>query len=72
MYSKSELVYHLLPKIKQDHKIIKLVKGKAAVDSIKKLLFENINSKESIDWAKRWNNYEKSQTRYLYETPLQN
>ena len=72
MSSDSQLANHLLTKIKQDHKIKKLVKGRVAVDSAKMLFFGNKRSKQSINWAKRWNNYEKSQSIFVvYENKKQ-
>lgn len=46
-------------------KILKIYKGKAAVDGIKQLWLEaNLFDKESEanKWAKKWNNYDKSQS----------
>ena len=63
MATKSELAIRLLEEIEKDPytKILKLYKGKAAVDGIKKLFFEDKTSK-AITWAKRWTPYEKSQS----------
>ena len=63
MATKSELAIRLLEEIEKDPytKILKLYKGKAAVDGIKKLFFEDKTSKATT-WAKRWTPYEKSQS----------
>jgi hypothetical protein len=63
MATKSELAIQLLEEIKKDPhtKILKLYKGKAAVDGIKKLIFEEKASKATT-WAKKWTPYEKSQS----------
>ena len=72
MSSDSQLANYLLTKIKQDHKIKKLVKGRVALDAAKMLFFGNKRSKQSIKWAKRWNNYEKSQSIFVvYENKKQ-
>ena len=65
--TKSELANRTLDEMKTyDHtKILKIYKGKAAVDGIKKLWLEaNLFSKgsEANTWAKKWNNYDKSQS----------
>ena len=63
MATKSELAIQLLEEVKKDPhtKILKLYKGKAAVDGIKKLFFEEKASKATT-WAKKWTPYEKSQS----------
>ena len=63
MATKSELAIQLLEEIKKDPHttILKLYKGKAAVDGIKKLFFEEKASKATT-WAKKWTPYEKSQS----------
>jgi len=63
MATKSELALQLLEEVKKDPhtKILKLYKGKAAVDGIKKLFFEDKASKATT-WAKKWTPYEKSQS----------
>jgi hypothetical protein len=63
MATKSELAIQLLEEIKKDPhtKILKLYKGKVALDGIKKLFFEEKPSKATT-WAKKWTPYEKSQS----------
>ena len=65
--TKSEQGDYALDSFKTDKysKILKIYKGKAAVDGIKKLWLEaNLFDKESEvnKWAKKWNNYDKSQS----------
>ena len=65
--TKSEQGNYALDSFKTDKysKILKIYKGKAAVDGIKKLWLEaNLFDKESEanKWAKKWNNYDKSQS----------
>ena len=65
--TKSEQGKYALDSLKTNKytKILKIYKGKAAVDGIKKLWLEaNLFSKESEanNWAKKWNNYDKSQS----------
>jgi hypothetical protein len=65
--TKSELANRTLAEMQtyEHTKILKIYKGKAAVDGIKKLWLEaNLFSKESQanTWAKKWNNYDKSQS----------
>jgi hypothetical protein len=65
--TKSELANRTLDAINMyEHtKVLKIYKGKAAVDGIKKLWLEaNLFDKESEvnKWAKKWNNYDKSQS----------
>jgi hypothetical protein len=65
--TKSELANRTLDSVKADKhtQILKIYKGKAAVDNIKKLwleanLFDKVS--DANTWAKKWNNYDKSQS----------
>jgi len=65
--TKSEQANRALDAYKTDKhiKILKIYKGKAAVDGIKKLWLEaNLFNKvsEANTWAKKWNTYDKSQS----------
>ena len=67
MTTKSEQANRALDSYKADKyiKILKIYKGKAAVNGIKKLWLEaNLFNKESEanTWAKKWNTYDKSQS----------
>jgi len=75
--TKSELANRTLAEMQtyKHSKILKIYKGKTAVDGIKKLwleanLFDKMES-EANKWAKKWNNYDKSQSLLIiYETRL--
>ena len=65
--TKSEVANRALDSFKTDNysKILKIYKGKSAVDGIKKLwleanLFDKVS--DANTWAKKWNNYDKSQS----------
>lgn len=65
--TKSELANRTLDEYKtfEHTKILKIYKGGAAVDGIKKLWLEaDLFDKESEanKWAKKWSNYDKSQS----------
>ena len=59
----SELSKKIIKEYKKNKKIniLKIYQGKNAVDRIKKLFF-GTDVKKGKKWAKKWNNYEKSQS----------
>jgi hypothetical protein len=61
--SKSELATKIYNEMKDDPKckIVAILKGKYAVDGIKKIFFPD-SDKKGTTWAKRWTSSEKSQS----------
>lgn len=66
MKTKSELANRIYKDIASDKKakILKVYKGKDALQKIKNLFFGD-DTKKASKWASKWNNYEKSQSLFI-------